>query len=67
MWGQVSLVPDKPNVVYILTDQWRAKSTGYNGDPNAVTPNINRLAAESLDFINAIGTSPVCTPARAKR
>jgi arylsulfatase A-like enzyme len=58
-------VPDKPNVVYILTDQWRAKATGYNGDPNAVTPNIDRLAAESLDFVNAIGTSPVCTPARA--
>jgi arylsulfatase A-like enzyme len=56
---------DKPNVVYILTDQWRAKATGYNGDPNAITPNIDRLAAESLDFVNAIGTSPVCTPARA--
>ena len=56
---------DKPNVVYILTDQWRAKATGYNGDPNAVTPHIDRLAAESLNFANAIGTSPVCTPARA--
>ncbi len=56
---------DKPNVVYILTDQWRAKATGYNGDPTAITPNIDRLAAESVDFANAIGTSPVCTPARA--
>ena len=56
---------DKPNVVYILTDQWRAKATGYNGDPNAITPNIDRLAAESINFANAIGTSPVCTPARA--
>jgi arylsulfatase A-like enzyme len=56
---------DKPNVVYILTDQWRAKATGYNGDPNAITPNIDRLASESIDFTNAIGTAPVCTPARA--
>ena len=32
---------EKPNVVYILTDQWRAKATGYNGDPNAITPNID--------------------------
>ena len=39
---------DRPNVVYILTDQWRAKATGYNGDPNAITPNIDRLAAESV-------------------
>ncbi len=58
-------IPDRPNVVYILTDQWRAKATGYNGDPNAITPDIDRLAAESIDFANAIGTSPVCTPARA--
>ena len=56
---------DRPNVVYILTDQWRAKATGYNGDPNAITPSIDLLAAESIDFTNAIGTSPVCTPARA--
>ena len=50
-------VPGKPNVVYILTDQWRAKATGYNGDPNAITPHIDQLAAESIDFTNAIGTS----------
>lgn len=56
---------NKPNVVYILTDQWRAKATGYNGDPNAHTPHIDKLATESLNFANAIGTSPVCTPARA--
>ena len=56
---------DGPNVVYILTDQWRAKATGYNGDPNALTPNIDRLASESVSFANAIATSPVCTPARA--
>lgn len=55
----------RPNVVYILTDQWRAKATGYNGDLNAITPNIDKLAAESIDFSNAIATSPVCTPARA--
>ncbi|MFT5368585.1 MAG: arylsulfatase A-like enzyme [Candidatus Latescibacterota bacterium] len=56
---------NKPNVVYILTDQWRAKATGYNGDPNAITPHIDKLASESINFANAIGTSPVCTPARA--
>ena len=56
---------EKPNVVYILTDQWRAKATGYNGDPNAITPNIDQLATESINFTNSISTSPVCTPARA--
>ena len=42
---------NRPNVVYILTDQWRAKATGYNGDPNAITPNIDRLAAESIELL----------------
>jgi len=55
----------QPNVIYILTDQWRAKATGYNGDPNAITPHIDKLSSESINFANAIGTSPVCTPARA--
>ena len=46
-------MPNQPNVVYILTDQWRAKATGYNGDPNAVTPNIDRLAADTLDGLES--------------
>ncbi len=63
--GEGEMDETRPNVLYILTDQWRAKATGYNGDPNAVTPNIDRLATESIKFANAIATSPVCTPARA--
>ena len=55
----------KPNIVYILTDQWRASATGYAGDPNVRTPNLDRLAGESLNFRNAVSVCPVCTPHRA--
>ncbi len=55
----------KPNIVYILTDQWRAQAFGYRGDPNVKTPNIDALAARSIDFQNAVSVCPVCTPARA--
>lgn len=55
----------KPNVIYILTDQWRASAFGYAGDPNVLTPNIDRLAKESVSFSNALSVSPVCTPHRA--
>jgi arylsulfatase A-like enzyme len=34
----------KPNIVFILTDQWRAQAFGYAGDPNVRTPNIDALA-----------------------
>ncbi|MEB3370035.1 sulfatase family protein [Saccharopolyspora mangrovi] len=55
----------KPNVLFILTDEWRAQSVGHAGDPNARTPRIDALAAESVDFGNAISGAPVCCPARA--
>jgi len=55
----------KPNVVFVFADQWRAQATGYSGDPNAMTPNIDRLAAESIVFSTAVSTTPVCCPYRA--
>ena len=55
----------KPNIIYILTDQWRASAMGYSGDPNVKTPNIDALAKSSLNFKNAVSVTPVCTPYRA--
>jgi arylsulfatase A-like enzyme len=57
----------KPNIVFVFADQWRAQATGYNGDPNlqGKTPNLDKLAAESVNLSNAVSTCPVCTPYRA--
>lgn len=55
----------QPNLLFILCDEWRAQSTGYNGDSNVVTPVLNRLARESASFDNAVSGCPVCCPARA--
>ena len=57
--------PRRPNIVFLLADQWRAKAAAYAGDPNVRTPNLDRLAAESIDFRNAVSVCPVCTPYRA--
>lgn len=54
-----------PNILYLLADQWRAQATGYAGDPNVRTPNLDRLAKEGLCFRNAVSVCPVCTPYRA--
>lgn len=65
-WSHGDSVPGrKPNVLFVLTDQWRADATGYAGDPNALTPNVDRLAAESANFTNAVSGCPVCCPYRA--
>lgn len=55
----------RPNVVYVFADQWRASAMGYAGDPNVKTPHLDRLAAESFNFENAVSVCPVCSPARA--
>ncbi|MBN1418898.1 MAG: sulfatase [Planctomycetes bacterium] len=55
----------RPNLVYVFADQWRAQATGYAGDPNARTPNIDRLAGESIRFATAVSSCPVCSPYRA--
>jgi len=52
-------------VVYVLTDQWRASALGYAGDPNVKTPELDELAAASVNFVNAVSVCPVCTPYRA--
>ncbi len=55
----------KPNVVFVFGDQWRAQATGYAGNSVVQTPNIDALAAESIDFTHAIAGCPVCSPYRA--
>jgi arylsulfatase A-like enzyme len=58
-------VPRRPNIVFIFADEWRAQATGYAGDANCETPNLDALAEESLSFPNAVAGCPVCCPYRA--
>ena len=63
--GLLGSPPERPNVLFVLADEWRAQATGYNGDKNARTPSLDRLAAESVNFQNAVSGTPVCCPYRA--
>ena len=55
----------QPNLVFVFADQLRYQATGFGGDPNVQTPNLDALAGRSLNFTNAISGCPVCCPARA--
>ena len=55
----------KPNIVVVLADQWRAQAFGFAGDPNVQTPHFDRLAGESVRFVNAVAGLPVCSPTRS--
>jgi len=53
------------NLLWTFVDQLRFYSLSCHGDPNVATPNLDRLAAEGVDFSHAVSTCPVCTPARS--
>ncbi|MDP6524790.1 MAG: sulfatase [Kiritimatiellia bacterium] len=65
--GALSAVASEsqPNVIFILTDQWRAQALGYAGDPNVQTPRLDKLAEEGINFDTTISVCAICTPYRA--
>jgi arylsulfatase A-like enzyme len=54
-----------PNILLIVTTQWRAQACGYSGDPNARTPCLDALAAGSINFTGAVTPHPFGPFARA--
>jgi len=63
--GSKQNTSQRPNLIYIFADQLGTNHCGYGGSEKAVTPNIDRLAAQGADFRNAISTMPVCSAYRA--
>lgn len=55
----------KPNVVFVLTDQWRAQDLGFAENEQVKTPALDQLSKEAVVFTNAVSNIPVCAPARA--
>jgi arylsulfatase A-like enzyme len=58
-------MPRPPNILWIVTTQWRAGACGYAGDPNASTPHLDALAAESVNYAQAVTPHPFGPFARA--
>ncbi|GGZ92037.1 sulfatase [Algibacter mikhailovii] len=57
--------PDTPNVVFILIDDMGWKDTGYMGSNFYSTPNIDKLASESMVFTRGYAGAANCAPSRA--
>src|SRR5437870_2101299 len=54
-----------PNFLFILIDDMGWRDLGCYGSSFYETPNIDRLAGESVRFTNAYAACPVCSPTRA--
>jgi arylsulfatase A-like enzyme len=61
----VTLPAQSPNVLFIAVDDLNDWVGCLNGHPQALTPNIDRLAARGVLFTNAHCASPACNPSRA--
>ena len=55
---------EKPNFVFILTDDQSYGMMGCTGNPIVQTPQLDKLADEGILFTNAHVTSAICTPSR---
>ncbi|MFY0606519.1 MAG: family 78 glycoside hydrolase catalytic domain [Cyclobacteriaceae bacterium] len=56
---------DRPNIIFILTDDQRGDALGYAGNDLVTTPEMDRLAQSGTYFENAMVTTPICAASRA--
>lgn len=56
------IAAEPPNVVYIIADDQTYRDFGFMGSHDALTPNIDRLAARSARFVNGYVPTSLCSP-----
>ena len=56
---------EKPNIIFILTDDQRFDAIGYVGNKFVETPQMDDLAKSGTYFNTAIVTTPICAASRA--
>ncbi len=60
-----NITSNKPNIIFILTDDQRFDALGYAGNQLISTPEMDKLAKEGTYFRNAMVTTPICAASRA--
>jgi len=56
---------DKPNIIYIMMDEWGYFESSGMGHPIIQTPNIDKLASEGIRFTQFLAGGNVCAPTRS--
>ena len=54
----------QPNIIFIFADDWGYSDLGIHGSSFCKTPNLDKMAAEGIDFQNFSVVNPVCSPSR---
>ncbi len=58
-------VDERPNILFIIFDDWNTGHAGAYGCEWIQTPNFDRVAREGILFRNAFTSNPKCSPCRA--
>jgi arylsulfatase A-like enzyme len=61
----LSSLAQKPNIIYIMTDDMGYGDLSGYGRKDFKTPNLDKLASQGMKFVNAYAGGPLCTPTRA--
>lgn len=62
---QYAAATERPNLIFLLTDDQRWDSLGCMGNPVIQTPHIDQLAQQGVIFDNAFATTAICATSRA--
>ncbi|WP_372774745.1 arylsulfatase [Mangrovibacterium sp.] len=60
-----AVAADKPNIIYIMMDEWGYFESSGMGHPILQTPNIDKLASEGMRFTQFLAGGNVCAPTRS--
>ncbi len=55
----------KPNVIILFSDQHNKHVMGFEGHPDVITPNLDKLAKQSVVFDRAYCVTGICAPSRS--
>ncbi len=55
----------KPNIVFLLSDDLVNLAVGCYGNNQVKTPNMDKLASEGVQFMNHYNTTSICMASRA--
>ncbi len=58
-------MPERPNLLFIFTDQQWAHALSCDGNPYLYTHNLDALAGQSIRFTRAACGQPLCVPSRS--
>ncbi|MBV5313712.1 MAG: sulfatase-like hydrolase/transferase [Prolixibacteraceae bacterium] len=63
--NQTNRLKKKPNVIILFSDQHNKDVMGFEGHPDVLTPNLNKLAKQSVVFDRAYCSVGICAPSRS--